>query len=122
VVAFNTISRVADGISYPHSNCDIYGNDIFGTSDDGIEFDYGETNVRCWGNRISNPKNNGISLQMEQMIMQRLGIVKFVFSLMPSKSSRPTPFRSPSIPDTMAKLVPRLFRGKSCTIISVKSK
>ena len=63
VVAFNTISRVADGISYPRANCDIYGNDIFDTSDDGIELDYGEANVRCWGNRISNPKNNGISFQ-----------------------------------------------------------
>jgi hypothetical protein len=63
VVAYNTISQVADGISYPHENCDIYGNDIFDTSDDGIELDYGYANVRCWRNRISNPKNNGISFQ-----------------------------------------------------------
>lgn len=63
VVAYNTISRVADGISYPHENCDIYGNEIFDTSDDGIELDYGYANVRCWRNRISNPKNNGISFQ-----------------------------------------------------------
>lgn len=63
VVAYNTISHVADGISYPHENCDIYGNEIFDTSDDGIELDYGYANVRCWGNRISNPKNNGISFQ-----------------------------------------------------------
>lgn len=62
-VAYNTISHVADGISYPHQNCDIYGNEIFDTSDDGIELDYGYANVRCWRNRISNPRNNGISFQ-----------------------------------------------------------
>ena len=63
VVAYNTISQVADGISYPHKNCDIFGNDIFDTSDDGIEIDYGYANIRVWQNRISNPKNNGISFQ-----------------------------------------------------------
>lgn len=63
VVAYNSISHVADGISYPHKNCDIYGNEIFDTSDDGIELDYGYANNRCWQNRISNPKNNGISFQ-----------------------------------------------------------
>ncbi len=62
-VAYNRISRVADGISYPRSNVDIYGNDIFETSDDGIEGDYGHNNIRIWGNRISNPNNNGISFQ-----------------------------------------------------------
>lgn len=63
VVAYNTISHVADGISYPDSNCDIYGNEIFDTVDDGIELDYGYDNIRCWENRISNPQNNGISFQ-----------------------------------------------------------
>lgn len=62
-VAFNSISRVADGISYPHSNVDIYGNEIFDTTDDGIEGDYGHNNIRIWGNRISNALNNGISFQ-----------------------------------------------------------
>jgi hypothetical protein len=62
-VAYNKISRVADGISYPHSNVDIYGNDIFDTTDDGIEGDYGHNNIRIWGNRISNTLNNGISFQ-----------------------------------------------------------
>ncbi len=62
-VAYNTISHVGDGISYPHENCDIYGNEIFDTADDGIELDYGYANVRCWRNRISNPRNNGISFQ-----------------------------------------------------------
>ena len=63
VVAYNSISHVADGISYPHHNCDIYGNDIFDVSDDGIEPDYGYANVRVWGNRISNAYHNGISFQ-----------------------------------------------------------
>ena len=62
-VAFNKISHVADGISYPHSNVDIYGNEIFATTDDGIEGDFGHVNVRIWGNRISNVLNNGISFQ-----------------------------------------------------------
>ncbi len=63
VVAYNSITYVADGISYPHRNCDIYGNDIFDVSDDGIEPDYGYANVRVWGNRISNAYHNGISFQ-----------------------------------------------------------
>ncbi|MCF6348774.1 MAG: right-handed parallel beta-helix repeat-containing protein [Flavobacteriaceae bacterium] len=62
-VAYNKISRVADGISYPRKNVDIYNNDIFETSDDGIEGDYGHNNIRIWRNRISNPNNNGISFQ-----------------------------------------------------------
>ena len=62
-VAHNTISRVADGISYPGQNVDLFGNDIFDTSDDGIEFDYGLANNRAWKNRITNPFNNGISFQ-----------------------------------------------------------
>ncbi len=62
-VAYNTISRVGDGISYPHRNVDMFGNDIFDTSDDGIEFDYGHSNNRAWKNRITNALNNGISFQ-----------------------------------------------------------
>ena len=63
VVAYNSISNTADGISYPHADCDIFGNEIFDTSDDGVEIDYGYANNRVWGNRISNSKNNGISFQ-----------------------------------------------------------
>ncbi|MCA9975839.1 MAG: right-handed parallel beta-helix repeat-containing protein, partial [Anaerolineales bacterium] len=62
-VAYNRISHVADGISYPDHNVDIYGNDIFDVSDDGIEPDYGYANVRIWGNRISGAYHNGISFQ-----------------------------------------------------------
>ena len=42
---------------------DIFGNDIFDTSDDGIEADNGRANVRIWGNRIHNAVHNGISFQ-----------------------------------------------------------
>lgn len=62
-VLYNSISRVADGISYPGKNCDIFGNDIFDVSDDGIEPDYGYANIRVFGNRISNAYHNGISFQ-----------------------------------------------------------
>jgi len=62
IVAHNSITNVADGVSYPGAGCDIYGNDIFDVSDDGIEPDDGPANVRVWGNRISNSVN-GISFQ-----------------------------------------------------------
>ncbi len=62
-VIYNTISRVADGVSYPGKNCDISGNEIFDVSDDGIEIDYGYANNRVYGNRISNAYHNGISFQ-----------------------------------------------------------
>ncbi len=62
-VAYNRISRVADGISYPHRNVDIFGNEIFDATDDGIEADFGHANVRIWGNRITNVYNNGLSFQ-----------------------------------------------------------
>lgn len=62
-VAHNAISRTADGISYPHKNVDMFGNEIFDLTDDGIEFDYGHANNRAWKNRITNAFNNGISFQ-----------------------------------------------------------
>jgi hypothetical protein len=62
-VCYNTISRVADGVSYAHRNCDIFGNDIFDVVDDGIEPDYGYANIRIWENRITNPRNHGFSMQ-----------------------------------------------------------
>ena len=42
---------------------DIFGNDIFDTSDDGLELDFGQANVSVWGNRIHNAVHNGISFQ-----------------------------------------------------------
>jgi hypothetical protein len=63
VVCYNRISRVADGISYPGHDCDIYGNDIFDVTDDGLEPDRGGPNVRMWGNRLTNYYNAGLSFQ-----------------------------------------------------------
>jgi nitrous oxidase accessory protein NosD len=63
VVAYNRISNTADGVSYPGKNCDIFRNEIFNVSDDGIEFDYGYANNRAWENRITTANNNGISFQ-----------------------------------------------------------
>ncbi|MBD3322734.1 MAG: hypothetical protein GF350_16655, partial [Chitinivibrionales bacterium] len=62
-VCYNSISLTADGVSYAHRNCDIFGNDIFNVSDDGIEPDYGYANIRMWGNRITNAFNHDFSFQ-----------------------------------------------------------
>ena len=62
-VAWNRISRVADGISYPLSNTDLFRNEIFDVTNDGIEPDYGYTNIRVWENRISNVRHNAFSFQ-----------------------------------------------------------
>lgn len=63
VVCYNRISRTADGVSYTGRNCDVFGNEIFDVSDDGIEPDYGYANNRFWANRITNPHNAGLSFQ-----------------------------------------------------------
>jgi hypothetical protein len=63
VVCYNSISRVADGISYCGHDCDIYGNDIFDVTDDMLEPDYGYANNRLWGNRGWNFANAGLSFQ-----------------------------------------------------------
>jgi hypothetical protein len=63
VVAHNSITNVADGISDGTYNIDIFGNDIFDTSDDGFEGDFGGPNIRVWQNRIHNAAHNGISYQ-----------------------------------------------------------
>jgi regulation of enolase protein 1 (concanavalin A-like superfamily) len=62
-VAHNSITNVADGLSTPRTNVDIFGNDIFNTADDGLELDFGLANVRAWRNRIHNAYHNGISFQ-----------------------------------------------------------
>jgi hypothetical protein len=60
-VCYNRISQTADGISYPLRNCDLFGNDVFDVSDDGLEPDFGYANVRMWGNRLQGPM--GITFQ-----------------------------------------------------------
>jgi hypothetical protein len=51
-VCYNRMERSADGISYPHADCDLFGNDIVNMSDDAVEPDYGYANNRIWGNRL----------------------------------------------------------------------
>ncbi|MBE7498573.1 MAG: S8 family serine peptidase [Verrucomicrobiaceae bacterium] len=51
-VCHNRMDRSADGVSYPHADCDIFGNDIVNMSDDPVEPDYGYANNRIWGNRL----------------------------------------------------------------------
>ena len=69
IVAHNSITRVADGVSpgatnaVGAANIDIYGNDIFDVTDDGIELDGSGANTRVWGNRIHNAGHNGFSFQ-----------------------------------------------------------
>jgi hypothetical protein len=63
VVAYNRITETADAISYPHTNVDIYGNEIFNTTDDAVETDKGHANVRVWGNRIENPFHRVFTFQ-----------------------------------------------------------
>jgi nitrous oxidase accessory protein NosD len=60
-VCYNRVSKTADGTSYMHRNCDVFGNDVFDVSDDGVEPDYGYANIRIWGNRLDAPA--GITFQ-----------------------------------------------------------
>jgi len=62
-VCYNRISRVADGVSYPGHDCDVYGNDIFDVTDDTLEPDRGWANNRFWGNRLANFGAAAISFQ-----------------------------------------------------------
>lgn len=63
IIAYNSITNVADGVSACGVNCDIYGNDIHDVSDDLIEPDEGLANVRVFGNRLHNSHHNGLSFQ-----------------------------------------------------------
>jgi hypothetical protein len=58
VVCYNRIRGFADAVSIfhgPPSNAiDFYNNEISECTDDGIEMDYGEQNVRCFRNRLTN--------------------------------------------------------------------
>lgn len=66
-VAYNRISLVADGVSYPLRDCDIFGNDIFDVTDDLIEADRGFANIRVWGNRLTNGRNAALSFQPQKL-------------------------------------------------------
>ena len=68
MVAHNRISNVADGMPNGTYNIDVFGNDIFDTSDDGFEGDPGGPNIRVWGNRIQNAAHNGISYQPRERL------------------------------------------------------
>jgi len=69
VICYNRISHFADAIdtfsAYPTCAIDIYGNEISECTDDGIELDYSEHNVRCFDNRLTNVFQ-GISAQPVQ--------------------------------------------------------
>ena len=62
-VAFNTIERVADGISFPGRNVDVFGNRILDANDEFMEFDLGQANVRFWGNECVNAAQHSFSFQ-----------------------------------------------------------
>jgi hypothetical protein len=66
VVAYNRMRNLGDGVhGTSHgrlSASDIYSNDVEASTDDGIEADYADTNVRIFRNRITNAFS-GISAQ-----------------------------------------------------------
>jgi hypothetical protein len=66
VVCHNRIRGFADAIdTFPSRRCaniDFHNNDISEMTDDGIELDYAERNVRCFANRLTNVYQ-GISAQ-----------------------------------------------------------
>jgi hypothetical protein len=66
VVAYNLMRNLADGVHGTEhgrlSASDIHNNDIEASTDDGIETDYSDTNVRVFRNRITNAYS-GISAQ-----------------------------------------------------------
>lgn len=66
VVCYNRIRGFGDAIdTFPSRRCaniDFHNNDISEMTDDGIEMDYAERNVRCFSNRLTNVFQ-GISAQ-----------------------------------------------------------
>ncbi|MEZ4654234.1 MAG: right-handed parallel beta-helix repeat-containing protein [Candidatus Eisenbacteria bacterium] len=61
VVAHNEIYDWWDGLTVGHgetdvetSNCDVYGNEVYDCTDDGIETDGSRHNIRIWDNRFTN--------------------------------------------------------------------
>ena len=66
IVCYNFIRGFADGVdTFQGDECsaiDIYGNEIDGMTDDGIETDYSQQNVRVFRNRMTNVYQ-GITMQ-----------------------------------------------------------
>lgn len=67
IVCHNRIRNFGDCVSVqpfsgPSHGNDIYGNDVQMCVDDGIEVDFNQSNVRVWGNRVTNTRM-GISVQ-----------------------------------------------------------
>jgi hypothetical protein len=66
VIAYNRISNTGDAVHGTGrgswSACDIYANEMSVCTDDGIETDHCEFNIRVWGNRIFNV-SHGITSQ-----------------------------------------------------------
>ena len=66
VVCYNRIRGFADAIdTFPSARCaaiDFHNNDLSELTDDGIELDYSERNMRCFFNRLTNVFQ-GISMQ-----------------------------------------------------------
>lgn len=61
VVRYNRIHGVYDAVQLGGdcdtvitSNCDLYGNELYDCTDDGVEFDASRHNIRCFDNRITN--------------------------------------------------------------------
>lgn len=63
VVSHNRIARSADGIAYPKSNCDIFGNDLLDLREHGFKGDYAYANNRFWGNRLTNVGGEAVTMQ-----------------------------------------------------------
>ncbi|MEI7904465.1 MAG: right-handed parallel beta-helix repeat-containing protein [Candidatus Firestonebacteria bacterium] len=63
VLCHNSFTKFADPISCETPNSDIFGNDIYNTSDDGIETDASGPNLRIFNNRFLTCQHNGISFQ-----------------------------------------------------------
>ncbi|MCK6474206.1 MAG: hypothetical protein L6R28_21000 [Planctomycetes bacterium] len=66
VVAYNKMYNVGDGLhGCGHgswSACDLYANDMNICTDDGLETDHSDFNIRVWGNRVRNTAH-GITAQ-----------------------------------------------------------
>jgi hypothetical protein len=65
VVCYNRMYHLSDAVSVYNftDNQDVYNNETYSNSDDGIEFDYSDANNRVWDNRFWFPANNGVSFQ-----------------------------------------------------------